>query len=204
MAAARRELRVGLSAALLALAGFALTTGGCTQRPAAPPVPMATPRLDVIWVASDAAVVMEMLRVAEVGRTDVVYDLGCGDGRIVIAAAQRFGARAVGVDLDAELLRQARQDAVKAGVAERVTFRQQNLFTTDLGEATVVTLYLSPEVNLRLRPKLLRELRPSSRIVSHEYDLGDWLPERTVLVSRTARAHRIFLWHVPPLPKGSR
>jgi len=187
-----------LNATLVGLVAIGLTTIGCARLTAPPPIPVAAPRLDVIWVASDLAVVMQMLRVAEVGPGDVVYDLGCGDGRIVIVAAERFGARAVGVDLDPELLRQARQNAVKAGVADRVTFREQDLFATDLREATVVALYLSPEVNLKLRPKLLRELRPGSRIVSHEYDLGDWLPERTVLVPLAERAHRVFLWRVPP------
>lgn len=184
-------------ATVAGLVVVALTAAGCARLTAPPPVPVGAPQLDVIWVASDLAVVMEMLRVAEVGPGDVVYDLGCGDGRIVIAAAQRFGARAVGVDLDPELLRQARQNAVTAGVADRVTFREQDLFATDLGQATVVTLYLSPEANRRLRPKLLRELRPGSRIVSHEYDLGDWRPEQMVSVSLAERAHRVFLWRVP-------
>jgi SAM-dependent methyltransferase len=182
--------------ATLASAAIALMAAGCASLTALPP-PVVTPQLDVIWVPSDLAVVMEMLRVAEVGPGDVVYDLGCGDGRIVITAAQQFGARAVGVDLDTDLLAEAWQNAVKAGVADRVTFREQDLFATDLGEATVVTLYLSPEVNLKLRPKLLRELRPGNRIVSHEYDLGDWLPERTVSVPLGERSHRVFLWRVP-------
>lgn len=151
-------------------------------------------------MASDLTVVMEMLRAAEVGPGDVVYDLGCGDGRIVIAAAQRFGARAVGVDLDADLLSEAWRNAVKAGVGDQVTLRQQDLFVTDLSQATVVTLYLSPEVNRRLRPKLLRELRPGSRIVSHEYDLGDWQPEQIIEVPLTARVHRVYLWRVPARP----
>jgi SAM-dependent methyltransferase len=185
----RSVLLMGLLA--LALSACAGATGlPADSRPA--------PSLDVIWVPSDLAVVMEMLRVAGVGPGDVVYDLGCGDGVIVIAAAQRFGARAVGVDLDPDLLAQAWQNAVKAGVGDRVTLREQDLFVTDLSEATVVTLYLSPEVNRRLLPKLLRELRPGSRIVSHEYDLGNWPPERTVEVPLAARTHRVFLWRVPP------
>jgi SAM-dependent methyltransferase len=174
-----------------------LALAGCAGLTAEPPAPPAGQPLDVIWVASDLTVVMEMLRAAEVGPGDVVYDLGSGDGRIVIAAAQRFGARAVGVDLDRDLLSQAWQSAVKAGVADRVTFREQDLFVTDLSPATVVTLYLSPEVNRRLRPKLLRELRPGSRIVSHEYDLGDWQPERIIEVPLVSRVHRVYLWRVP-------
>jgi SAM-dependent methyltransferase len=176
-----------------------LAVAACAGAKAEPPrPPAAMPNLDVIWVASDLAVVMEMLRLAEVGPGDLVYDLGCGDGRIVIAAARRFGARAVGVDLDPDLLGQARRNAVAAGVGDRVTFRQQDLFATDLRDATVVTLYLSPEANRRLRPKLQRELRPGTRIVSHDYDLGDWPPEQAVEVPLAERTHRVFLWRVPP------
>lgn len=153
---------------------------------------------DVIWVPSDLEVVMKMLEMAQVRPGDVVYDLGSGDGRIVIVAAQKFGARGVGVDLDGELIMRSRENAVKAGVADRVTFLQQDLFTTDLSEATVVTLYLFPEVNLRLRPKLRRELRPGSRIVSHDYDLGDWVPEKTVEVSLPDRPHYVYLWRIGP------
>jgi len=188
---------VGRFGAMVGIA-VGLALGGCAQVPREDPAPVAAPRVDVIWVPSDLAVVNEMLTLARVGRDDVVYDLGCGDGRIVIEAARRFGARAVGVDLDPKLLGEARRNAVRAGVADRVTFLEQDLFATDLGDATVVTLYLSPEVNLRLRPKLLRELRPGARIVSHEHDLGDWMPDRSVLVPLTERNHRVFLWRVPP------
>jgi SAM-dependent methyltransferase len=174
-----------------------LSLTGCAGSTAQSPTPPERPILDVIWVASDLAVVMEMLRAAEVGPNDVVYDLGCGDGRIVVAAAQRFGARAVGVDLDPDLLSEAWQNALMAGVGDRVTLRQQDLFATDLSPATVVTLYLSLEVNRRLRPKLLRELRPGSRIVSHEFDLGDWKPERIIEVPLADRVHRVYLWRVP-------
>jgi ribosomal protein L11 methylase PrmA len=139
-----------------------------------------------------------MLELAQVKPGDVVYDLGSGDGRIVITAAQRFGARAVGVELDPELVARSRANAQRAGVADRVRFLQQDLFTADLGEATVVTLYLLPDVNLRLRPKLRKELRPGSRIVSHDYDLGDWIPDKTAEVSLLERNHLVFLWHVRP------
>ena len=139
-----------------------------------------------------------MLSLAGVRGDDVVYDLGCGDGRIVIEAARRFGARAVGVDLDPKLVREARRNAERARVTDRVTFLEQDLFATDLAQATVVMLYLSPEVNLKLRPKLLRELRPGARIVSHEHDLGDWRPEKSVLVPLPERNHYVFLWRVPP------
>ncbi len=178
-----------------------LGAGGCA--PASGPAmnPVAAPHLDVIWVPSDLVVVHEMLTLAGVRADDVVYDLGCGDGRIVIEAARRFGARAVGVDLDPRLLAEARRNAVQAGVADRVTFLEQDLFATGLADATVVTLYLSPEVNLRLRPKLRRELRPGARIVSHEHDLGDWTPDRTVVVPLPERNHYVFLWRVPQVPR---
>jgi ribosomal protein L11 methylase PrmA len=151
----------------------------------------------VIWVPSDLVVVEAMLTLAAIGPDDVLYDLGCGDGRIVIEAARRFGIRAVGVDLDAKLLAEARGNAHRAGVTDRVLFLEQDLFATDLTDATVVNLYLSADVNMRLQPKLRRELRPGARIVSHDYDLGDWKPEKSVEVSLPERHHRVFLWRVP-------
>jgi SAM-dependent methyltransferase len=153
------------------------------------------PRLDAPWIASAPAVIRVMMAAAEVGPGDVVYDLGCGDGEIVIAAALR-GARGVGVDLDPQRIVNARANAVRAGVADRVTFVEQDLFETDVRPATVVTLYLGPEVNRRLRPKLLGELRPGARIVSHDFSLGDWTPERIILV-RELPGHRVLLWRVP-------
>jgi SAM-dependent methyltransferase len=115
-----------------------------------------------------------MLKVAKVGKNDILYDLGSGDGRVVITAAKRFGTRGVGVDIDPARIREARENAVKAGVAEKVKFLQQDLFKTDIHEATVVTLFLLPEVNLRLRPKLLSDLKPGTRVVSHNFGMGDW------------------------------
>jgi ribosomal protein L11 methylase PrmA len=158
----------------------------------APPV-----KLDVIFVATDLTIVDAMLTLAGVTRDDVVYDLGCGDGRIVIAAAKEFGARGVGVDLDPQRIREAQANAARAGVADRVTFRVQDVLDTDIQSATVVTLFLSPELNARLRPKLTSQLKAGSRIVSHRYGIGDWVPEvtRTVTVSET-RNH-VFLWRVP-------
>jgi cyclopropane fatty-acyl-phospholipid synthase-like methyltransferase len=158
----------------------------------------AEPRIDVIWVPSDLVIVKKMLEMAGVGRNDVVYDLGSGDGRIVIMAAREFGARGVGVDIDPGLIVKARANAAAAGVADRVTFIEQDLFTADISQATVVAIYLSTEVNLRLLPKLRRELRPGARIVSHDYDLGDWPAEQTVTVPFDNRDHLIFLWRVPP------
>ena len=159
--------------------------------------PIAPVKLDVIFVATDPTIVNAMLTLASVTRDDVVYDLGCGDGRIVIAAAKEFGAHGVGVDLDPQRIREAEANAVRAGVADRVTFRVQDIFDTDIQSATVVTLVLSPEVNARLRPKLTSQLKPGSRIVSHRYGIGDWVPERTVtLMVRETRNH-VFLWRVP-------
>ena len=136
-----------------------------------------------------------MLRLAVVGPGDVVYDLGSGDGRVVIAAARDFGALGVGVEIDPKLVAESTESARRAGVADRVTFRAGDLFQTDLTEATVVILYLSTELNLRLRPKLLRELRPGARIVSHDFDMGDWAPARTVHVQE--RGSQLRLWIVP-------
>jgi SAM-dependent methyltransferase len=171
-----------------------LLLAGCA---ASAPVAETPVRPEVPWVASEMAIVNAMLDTAGVGPNDVVYDLGCGDGRIVINAAQR-GARGVGVDIDPKLIRDAQRLAQRAGVADRVTFAVQDLFETDLRPATVVALYLSPDLNLRLRPKLLKDLRPGSRIVSHDFDMGDWRPERSLQVRDVARAHRVFLWTVPP------
>jgi SAM-dependent methyltransferase len=172
--------------------------GGCAGAPATTPARPA-PKLDVIWVPSAPEVIAAMLEAARVGPGDVVYDLGCGEGEIVIAAAKLYGARGVGVDLDPERIRNARANAASAGVTERVTFVEQDLFKTDVSPATVVTLYLLPELNERLQPKLLRELRPGSRIVSHDFGMGDWVPERTITV-RLAREHRVLLWRVPSRP----
>lgn len=184
----------------LAVLLVAVTAAACVQGTPSAPAGTARP-LDVIWVASDMAVVSEMLRLAAVGPGDVVYDLGCGDGRIVVTASQRHGVRGVGVDLDPARIREARANAARAGVGDRVRFIEGDLFATDLREATVVTLYLGQEVNLRVRPKLLRELRPGSRIVSHDYDLGDWSPDATAEVALANRVHRLYLWVVGARPR---
>ncbi|MBM3368336.1 MAG: class I SAM-dependent methyltransferase [Betaproteobacteria bacterium] len=163
-------------------------------------------KLDAPYIATPYAVVEEMLQLAKVGPSDVVYDLGCGDGRIVIAAAERFGARGVGIDIDPRRIEEANAAARRAGVAGRVRFAVQDLFQTDFSEATVVSLYLYPELNQRLRPKLLADLKPGSRIVSHDYGIGDWKPHRTQLVTPRDsdqvagrdRQHWIYLWIVPP------
>jgi SAM-dependent methyltransferase len=148
---------------------------------------------DVPYVPTTMPVVDRMLELAEVTGDDVVYDLGSGDGRIVIRAAERFGARGVGIEIDSALVQEARQNAEEAGVADRVTFRQGDLFEADISEATVVTLYLLPTVNLRLRPKLFEELAPGTRIVSHDFDMDDWEHEERVEVGDDA----VFRWTIP-------
>lgn len=148
---------------------------------------------DVPYVPTPPAVVDVMLATANVTKDDVVYDLGCGDGRIVIAAAQKYGARGVGVDIDPERIKEAEENAQRAGVANRVRFLEQDLFQTDIREATVVTLYLLPDINLRLRPKLLKELKPGARVVSHNYDMGDWKPEKVIDVN----GRKVYYWVIP-------
>jgi precorrin-6B methylase 2 len=148
---------------------------------------------DVPYVPTPQPVVDAMLKVAKVGKNDVLYDLGSGDGRIVITAAQKFGTRGVGIDINPERIQEANENAKKAGVTDRVKFIQQDLFTTDFSEATVVTLYLLPEVNAKLRPKILSELKPGTRIVSHAFDMGDWKPEQTLNVD----GKTIYYWVVP-------
>jgi ribosomal protein L11 methylase PrmA len=135
-----------------------------------------------------------MLRLAKVTSQDVVYDLGCGDGRVVIAAAKDFGARGVGIDIDPERIAESRANARKAGVENRVEFRNEDLFEADIRPATVVTLYLWPWINLKLRPKLLSDLKPGTRVVSHFHDMGDWPPEKEIEVE----GHKIYLWTIPP------
>ena len=184
-----RLVRLVLTVA--ALGGCA--AAGSSSEEVSPGAPV---KLDVIFVATDLTIVNAMLTLAGVTRDDIVYDLGCGDGRIVIAAAKEFGARGVGVDLDPQRIREAQANAVRAGVAERVTFRVQDIFDADIQPATVVTLFLSPELNARLRPKLTSQLKPGARIVSHRYGIGDWVPERTETLSVRGTRNHIFLWRV--------
>jgi SAM-dependent methyltransferase len=149
--------------------------------------------LDVPYEPSSPAIVAGMLKLANVTKRDVVYDLGCGDGRIVIEAVKTIKARGVGIDMDPERIAEAWENARKASVGSRVVFRTQNLFEADIKEATVVMLYLWPEVNLKLLPKLQRELKPGTRIVSHSHDMGDWKPEKEIQVE----GHRIYMWTIP-------
>ena len=149
---------------------------------------------DVIFVPTPNEIVNTMLQMAGVTKKDTVYDLGCGDGRIVITAAQKYGARGVGIDIDPERVKEATENVTKAGVADRVKIVRGDLFQANISEATVVTLYLLTDLNLKLRPKLLKELNPGTRIVSHAFSMGDWKPERTAEVSGT----NVYLWRVPP------
>jgi SAM-dependent methyltransferase len=139
-------------------------------------------------------VVNVMLELAAIGADDVVADLGCGDGRIVIEAVRRHGARGLCVDIDPRRIAEASANARAAGVAERITFLQQDLFATDLRGVTVVMLFLSPDFNLRLRPKLVLELGPGARVVSHWHDMGDWTPARIVRVRSDGRERAVYLW----------
>ncbi|MEW6690519.1 MAG: class I SAM-dependent methyltransferase [Pseudomonadota bacterium] len=155
-------------------------------------------KLDAPYVSTPQPVVDEMLRLARVGADDMLYDLGYGDGRIVITAARDFGARGVGVDLDPRRIAEADAAARRAGVAHRVRFAVQDLFQTDFSEASVVTLYLFPELNARLKPKLLAELRPGARVVSHQFLIGDWKPAGSGRVQSETMDHWVYLWVVPP------
>jgi protein-L-isoaspartate O-methyltransferase len=158
------------------------------QKPSAPPAP--TP--DIHYVPTSTGVADAMLKLARVTANDVVYDLGSGDGRIVILAAKKYGAKGVGVELDADLVKEARKNAMKAGVSDKVTFVQGDLFKTNLSDATVVTLYLSNSINMRLRSLLQQQLKPGSRIVSHRFEMGDWTPDATVRLEGTS----VHLWTI--------
>lgn len=151
-------------------------------------------RPDVIYVPTPMAVVDAMLQLAKVTSTDVIYDLGCGDGRIPVAAARKFGARGVCIDIDPERIREADEHIARSGVGDKVRTVQGDLFQQPLGEATVVTLYLLDSVNERLLPKLRRELKPGTRIVSHAFRMGAWAPEQTLTVD----GRRLFFWTIPP------
>lgn len=150
---------------------------------------------DVVFVPTPQEVVDEMMKLAKVGPGDVLYDLGCGDGRTVIAAA-KLGARAIGIDINPERVRESNENAAKQGMTGKVTFRLEDLFEADFRDATVVTLYLLPSLNLKLRPKLWKELKPGTRIVSHDFDMDDWQPEKTVEVD----GHTLYLWTIPAKP----
>jgi ribosomal protein L11 methylase PrmA len=148
---------------------------------------------DVIYVPTPHEVVEDMLRLADVKQGDILYDLGSGDGRIAIAAAKKFGIKAVGIDIDPERIREANENAKKAGVENLVQFRQEDLFKADFREATVVTLYLLPDLNVKLRPRLWEELKPGTRIVSHQFDMGTWKPEKRL----DSNGRVVYFWTIP-------
>ena len=187
----RRQFLTGLAAAGAAGAAHAFDPARTLLAQAAATQPRSP---DVIFVPTPNDVVDKMLEMARVTAKDVVYDLGCGDGRIVITAAQKFGARGVGVDIDPQRIREARQNASRGKVADKVRFIEGDLFETDISEATVVTLYLLTELNLKLRPKLMKDLQPGTRVVSHAFAMGDWKPERTQSVNGST----VYLWRIPP------
>jgi len=182
----RRHLVQGTAA----LAGMSLTPALIL------PSPASAARLPTVpYVQTPPDIVRRMLALGRVGRGDVVYDLGCGDGRIVIEAARRHGARGVGIDLDPVRIEEARENARRAGVQQRVRFQQADLFATDFSPATVVMLYLLFEVNLKLMPQLWRQLRPGSRVVSHDFHMGgQWPPDRIVRI----RDKNLYAWTITP------
>jgi trans-aconitate methyltransferase len=184
------------------LLSLALTVLVAVAAGAQAPAPSPGPKkpLDVPYVPTNDRVVAEMLKMADVKKNDVLYDLGSGDGRIPITAAKRFGTRGVGIDIDPERVAEAKQNAITAGVADRVRFLEGDIFDADIKEATVVTLYLLPEINLRLRPKLLADLKPGTRLVSHNYDMGDWAPLKTVTLEVSGTTHTVYYWVIPKRP----
>ena len=166
------------------LAAAALTPASAQQ-------PLRSP--DVIFVPTPQEVVDAMLKLAKVSKNDVVYDLGSGDGRIPITAARTYGARAIGIDIDPTRVAEANENLKTAGVGDKVKFLNQDLFTTDISEATVVTLYLLPSLNLKLIPKLNKELKPGTRVVSHAFDMGDIKPQQT----QNINGRTIYFWTTP-------
>lgn len=158
---------------------------------------------DVPYVPTPYEVVNEMLRIAGVGKNDVLYDLGCGDGRIVITAASEIGCRGIGIDIDPQRIEESNNNADKAGVTDKVKFMQQDLFEADFSKATVVTLYLLQTVNLELRPKILRVMKPGTRIVSHDFSMKEWKADKSTEVKLERRTHSVYFWIVPANVSGS-
>ncbi|MCU0245420.1 MAG: class I SAM-dependent methyltransferase [Bryobacter sp.] len=149
--------------------------------------------LDVPYVPTPPEVVTGMLKLAGVKKTDFVIDLGCGDGRIVVAAAKEFGAKAMGYDLDPQRIKEANENAKSAGVTERVKFVEMDIFKAEIKDASVVTMYLLPSVNEKLKPRLLAELKPGTRVVSHSFNMPDWKPEQEIQVN----GRTLYLWKIP-------
>jgi precorrin-6B methylase 2 len=187
-------VRATVSASLLLVVAFS----ACAQT-AAQQAPAAAPQKelrapDVVFVPTPQEVVDAMLKVAKVGKGDVLYDLGSGDGRIPITAAQKYGiARGIGIDINPERIKEANENLSKARVGDRVRFVNADLFEADLSDATVITLYLLPALNLKLLPKLLKEVKPGTRIVSHAFDMGSWKPQQTLQVGTRS----VYFWTIP-------
>jgi SAM-dependent methyltransferase len=154
---------------------------------------------DVPYVSTPHAIVDEMVRLADVKASDVVYDLGCGDGRLVIAAVKKTGCRGVGIDIDPERIKESRANARAAGVQDRVRFVEQNFFASDIREATVMLIYLFPDINIRLRAKFLSEMKPGSRLVSNAFDMGDWRPDNSASIG----GQRVYYWVIPANATGT-
>lgn len=183
-----------LSALVAATLLLVTPIGAQAIEPSFAPTQTLTPdSLDVPYVPTPQSVVDKMLEIAKVTGDDYLIDLGSGDGRIPIAAAKRFGAKGMGVEIDAVRVQEAKTNAVNAGVEDKVEFRKQDLFETDLSNATVLTMYLLPRVNLQLRPRLLTQLKPGTRVVSHNFAMGDWRPDQKIKVD----GRTIYLWIVP-------
>ena len=195
------RLRRSTGLGVLVVAMIVLATSGCTGTPRLVSREQRTQQDDpslAPFIVTPPDVVNEMLKLAEVRKQDLVYDLGSGDGRIVIAAARLYGARGVGFELDPDLVRRAPDNARRAGVDSLVEFHVQDVLTVDLASATVVTVYLSRDANLKLRPGLLSQLRPGSRVVSHTFDMGDWQPARILdYRDESGIPHILYLWRIP-------
>ncbi len=185
-----------LAAALMVAVAMSAPGTAHAQAPAGAAKVLRAP--DVPYEPSEMSVVRAMLRLAKVGKDDVVYDLGCGDGRIAITAAREFGARGVCVDIDPKRTAAAAENVNKAAVGGRVEIRTEDLFQTEIVGASVVTLFLWPEVNMKLRPRLLRELVPGTRVVSHFHDMEDWKPQQTLRIRSNGRERNLYLWVIPP------
>jgi SAM-dependent methyltransferase len=160
-------------------------------------------QFDVPYVPTPYEVVNEMLKMAGVGKKDLLYDLGCGDGRIVITAAKEIGCQGVGIDIDPRRIEESKNNADLAGVTDKVKFLQQDLFEADFSKATVVTLYLLQTVNLELRPKILRVLKPGTRIVSHDFSMKEWKADKSTEVKLERRSHSVYFWTVPANVSGT-
>jgi SAM-dependent methyltransferase len=187
----RRRLLSSLLATFVLLVGVAQPSAGQTPDTLAPAD--SAVEADVPYVPTPQTTVDAMLELANVSSDDVVYDLGSGDGRIPITAARKYGARGVGIEIKPDLVRRARKNAKMSGVSDRVTFRRQDIFKTDFREATVLTMYLFPEVNMKLRPMLFEQLEPGTRVVSHSFDMDAWEPDSTTRVNGDI----LYLWTIP-------